>query len=139
MKGVSAIRAFIIASCLFVSHMVAAQDGRIEYGRVEELKDVKTFFIDAGEDLDLRNIIRDILVRELGVTIADRPEDSEHVIVFRWSDSGPVWRAQAIVAKRVGPDRLRVLSNHRSSETELNDLADEYAKWLVKQMKRFKS
>jgi hypothetical protein len=113
-----------------------ASEYEYEYGRIEELRGVDRFFVDAAEDLDLRNIIRDILEKELEVAVVERSEDADHVISFRWVDAGNQWRGYVVVAKRLSSSRLRVLSNYRGSETELNDLADEYAKWLVKQVKR---
>jgi hypothetical protein len=127
---------FCFVAFTLASINVLAQASEYEYGRIEELRGVDRFFVDAAEDLDLRNIIRDILEKQLDVTIVERPEDADHVISFRWVDAGGKWRGYAVVAKRLSGSRLRVLSNYRGSETELNDLADEYAKWLVKQVKR---
>ena len=121
---------------LLLAAVVAAQERTIEYGDPSELREVTVFFIDSGEHLDLRNIIRDILTKQLQLRIVEKPEDAAHVILFRWDGCGSHVCGHAIVAKRIGPERLRILSNYRASEMELNDLADEYAKWLVKQLRK---
>jgi hypothetical protein len=121
---------------LLLGKTVVAQEAILEYGRIEELKGVTKFFVDAGEDLDLRNIIRDNLEKQLQVTVVDRPEEAQHIIFFRWADGGDAWRGTGVVAKRVSPDRLRILSNYRGKEAERDDLASDYAKWLIKQLRR---
>lgn len=125
---------FLLAALLAMT-AVAQQDATFEYGTIEEFRGVKKVFVDAREDLDLRNIVKTILEKNLDLTVVERAEDADHVIFFTWWDAGSIWRARAVVAKRIGPDRLRILSNYRGKEEELNDMADEYAKWLVKQVK----
>ncbi len=124
-----------LAAVFALAITARAQDQSVEYGRFEELKGVQKIFVDTGDDLALRNIIKDILEKQLHLTVADRPEDAEHVMIFRWSSGGNLWFGRAFVAKRISPERLRILSSYRASETELDDLADEYAKWFAKRFK----
>jgi hypothetical protein len=126
----------LVLAIMIATPIVAQQESTFEYGSIEELRGVKKIFIDAREDLDLRDIIKTILEKNLDVAVVERPEDADHVIFFTWWDAGPTWRARAVVAKRIQPDRFRILSNYRGKEAELNDMADEYAKWLVKQLRR---
>ena len=65
-----------ISSTLPIASVRAAD--LFDYGSVEELKGVKRFYIDAGSDLDLRNIIKSRLEQLEGVKVVDRPEEAEH-------------------------------------------------------------
>lgn len=129
------LRSRLVMWAVLASISAAANGQVIEYGEFSELRSVERYYVDTGEYLDLRNIIKAILEKNLTITVVEKPEDADHIIVFRWVDGGSVWRGHAIVARRLAPDRIRVLSNYRATETELNDLADEYAKWLVKRLK----
>lgn len=120
---------------LLLTGATYAQDQSIEYGRFEELRGVQKIFVDAGEDIALRNIIKDILERELHLQVVERPEDAEHTMIFKWSSGGSLLFGSAIVAKRISTERLRVISSYRASEAELDDLTVEYAKWFVKRFR----
>jgi hypothetical protein len=124
---------------LLATNVAGQNDTSFEYGSIEELRTVKMIFVDAREDLDLRNIIKTILEKNLDMAVVDRPEDAEYVVFFTWWDGGSTGRAKAVVAKRLNAERFRILSNYRGREEELNDMADEYAKWLVKQIKRVRN
>ena len=85
---------FLLAA-LVATAGAAQQDATLEYGSIEEFRGVKRVFVDAREDLDLRNIIKVILEKNLDLTVVERPEDAEHVIVFTWWDAGSIWRARS--------------------------------------------
>lgn len=125
----------LVVVIALMSTGLATYGDTIEYGDLSEVRNVERYYVDAGEYLDLRNIIKAVLEKNLPIVVVDKPEDADHSIIFRWVDSGSVWRCHAVVARRLGPDRIRVLSNYRATEAELDDLADEYAKWLVKRLK----
>ena len=111
-----------LAAVFALAITARAQDQSVEYGRFEELEGVQKIFVDTGDDLALRNIIKDICEKQL-------------VMIFRWSSGGNLWFGRAFVAKRISPERLRILSSYRASEAELDDFADEYAKWFAKRFK----
>lgn len=113
----------------------AAAQQVIEYGAFEELRSVDRYFVDAGEDLDLRNVIRDVIEKNSQVRVVDRPEDADHVIVFRHGDAGDVWRSHAVVAKNLQPARIRILANYRGREADRDDLASDFARWFVKRLR----
>jgi hypothetical protein len=130
------LRAFAHAVVVLLVVVANAQEPTLEYGDASELRGITTFFVDAGEDLDLRNIIREVLTKQLKLTIVEKSEGADHVVVFRWHSCGNNHVCgRAFVAKRVGSERLRILSNYRASEMDVDDLATEYAKWLVKQLR----
>ena len=128
-------RASLLLIVLTVFCHAAAAEPVIEYGKLEELSSIDRYFVDAGEDLDLRNIIREVIEKNLQVHVVDRPEDADHIIVFRYSDAGDVWQCQAVVAKTLSPGRVRILANYRGREADRDDLAGDFARWFVKKLR----
>jgi hypothetical protein len=125
---------------LFLLGLAALSNGAvaqqvIEYGAIEELTSVDRYFVDAGEDLDLRNVIRDVIQKNSRASVVERPEEADHVIVFRYDDAGDVWRGQAIIAKNLQPGRIRILANYRGREADRDDLASDFAKWFIKTLR----
>lgn len=122
--------------CLLMSLVLAvASDAAdlYDYGSVEELKGVKSFYVDAGSDLDLRNIIKSRLEQLEGVKVVDRPEDAAHWVVFRSSDGH--W-ARTIVITGGATSRPRLLFTDRSSESEITEVADDGGKAVAKAYRR---
>jgi hypothetical protein len=120
----------ILIAILAVWSLSTSADELYEYGSSTELKGVQKYYVDAGEDLDLRNIISERL-SSAGVTVVERPEDAEHWLIFRWS--GSFW-TRTIVIKRVG-DRNRLLMTYRGLEADLDDLASDAGKAIAKRLR----
>jgi hypothetical protein len=66
---------------------VAAQNQVVEYGTIDELREVKKVFVDTGTDAQQRErITKEIGKRLPGLTIVARPEDSDIHLRFEIRD-----------------------------------------------------
>jgi hypothetical protein len=126
LRAAIAVLVVVVVMC----SLPAAGDDLYEYGSSAELKGVSKYYIDAADDLDLRNILAERLAAS-GVTIVERPEDAEHWVIFRWS--GSFW-TRTIVIKRVGA-RHRLLMTYRGVEADLDDLASDAGKAIAKRLR----
>lgn len=108
-----------------------------EYGSPDELKGVKRLYIDAGDAIDLRNIMAAVVQKRLpGVEVLSSSENAELALVFEYKQLGrKAFTGQLLAVKFVG-DKLRLISKYRHDEEELNDLADEIIKQFVKEFRR---
>lgn len=120
----------VALALLVLAHVAPLASDAIDYGSVEELKGVTKVYVDAGRDLDLRNVFKQVLEKTTGLTVVERPEDAEHWIMFQWTDSRPFWARTVIVRNTDG--RRRLLFTHRGSEAQLNELAEDSAKAVAK-------
>jgi hypothetical protein len=67
---------------------VAAQAPEIEYGSGAELKGVTKIFVNTGEDLETRDNIVRIILRDLpGLTVTSRASDAEVILLFKTDES----------------------------------------------------
>ena len=60
----------------------------IEYGDESELRGVKIVYVDTGFDLKSRNAIVDELTADAALAVADRPQEADVVLFFRWARRG---------------------------------------------------
>lgn len=129
-------RAFLLAGFATVLTLSSATAADLfDYGSPQELKGVTRFYVDAGDDLDLRDIIKSRLEQLQGVKVVNRPEEAEHWVIFRWSGSHPSW-ARTIVVTGGATQRPRLLFTDRSSESDLVDVADDGGKAVAKAYRR---
>lgn len=130
-------RAVIVLLVVVFTTSAATAADLFEYGSIQDLKGVKKFYVDAGDDLDLRDIIKSRLEQLQGVKVVDRPEEAEHWVVFRWWLAGPdTYRARTIVITGGATQRRRLLFTDRSSESEPTDVADDGGKAVAKAYRR---
>jgi hypothetical protein len=118
----------LILPFLIAANLVAAEDPP-EYGNVAELKGVKRFYVDAGPDVDLRDIIKRRLEELPNIKVTDASTSADVWIVFRWYGDGPFWARTVVVKAGLG---RRLLFTSRNKEAELDDLADDAAKAVAK-------
>jgi hypothetical protein len=118
--------AIIVALC----SLPVSADDLYEYGSSSELRSVKKYYIDAGEDLDLRNILAERL-SSVGIKVVEQPEDADHWIIFRWSGS---FCARTISIKRQDT-RPRLLLTYRGVDSDLDDLPKDAGKAIAKRLR----
>lgn len=126
-------RSLVIAILSICAFGVAVSAELYDYGSPDELRGIRKYYVDAGEDLDLRNIIAERF-RTADVDVVDRPEDAEHWVVFRWSGSGQSFWTRTIIIRRDG-NRQRLLMTYRGAEQDLDDLAGDAGKALAKRLR----
>ena len=127
---------FLICTVFAVNSATAFAADLFEYGSVQELKGVTKFYVDSGNDLDLRDIIKSRLEQVEGVKIVDRPEDAEHWVIFTWLSGPSPYRARTIVVTGITAKHPRLLFTDRSSESDLTDVADDGGKAVAKALRR---
>lgn len=114
------IRLLLIASlinCDFGGS--ASSQTSFEYGKPEEMKGLTKVFISTGSDLKLRReVLKEFEKRkaaEDGLVLVDRYEDAEILLVLSTKYDGNLTRGHGYVARPVGENRHRLLTEFNSA------------------------
>ena len=133
-------RGFVLL--LFLANCVSAEAQILEYGKPDELKDVRSVYIYTGTELEVReNMVKQISKKIPTLEIADRPENADVLLLFSadsstflanvatttysaspgmaTSNSTPQYHTVQIgtgtVVKLLGPNRIRLLAQFQDS------------------------
>lgn len=93
-----------VACFLLFSGTLAAQGVWDEYGRPKELASTRNIFVQAGDDLDVReNIISEIEddVSPNTFVFVDSPEEADTILIFSGEDDEKQARAQMVALRIV--------------------------------------
>jgi hypothetical protein len=129
-----------LAATLVLATAVSAQSPSYEYGDPQELRGLTKVHVDAGADVDLYRIIRQVIEkREPRMTVVP-VEDAQFVVMLTYrtmrNSEGKRYYTGELLALTDGKKGLRLLSTYRHDEEELDDLADEIAKAFLKEYRR---
>jgi hypothetical protein len=128
------MRAALVTLLLLATVLIQGDD-HFEYGSVEELKGVKLVYVDTGNDIDLRNVMKRVLEETKMLKVVEKPDDAKHWVIFRWWGDDP-YRCRTIVVTNGTTSNPRLLFTQRGREAELDDLAADAAKALSKAYRR---
>ena len=120
---------------LFLATASIAAD--YEYGSLDELKGVSRVYIDAGNAVDLRNIMATVIKKRLpSIEVLTSADGADLALIFDYKQLGRKAFIGELLAVKSSGERLRLVAKYRHDEEELNDLADEIIKQFVKDYKR---
>lgn len=114
--------AVLITVTLLTIAATADDSQRIEYGKKEELRGVKTIFIDSGSNLEFRENAIDTLRKELpSVSVADKERDADIMLQVKivGSDAKHGHALMLVLGRASEAGAVRIIAKYEDEKSSI--------------------